>query len=565
MRSRVELFETIRRQHRDEGLSIRVLAERHQVHRRTVRQALASAVPPPRKTPVRASPALGAHEATIRAWLVADEQAPPKQRHTARQVWRRLRGEHGAVVGESTVRRFVAQVRAERAAAARQQVTIPQAHLPGEEAEVDFGEIYAQVAGVAVRLYLFVLRLSYSGRSFAMAYAHQAQEAFFDGHVRAFAHFGGVPAGRVRYDNLKPAVVRILRGRDRVENERFVMLRSHYGFDSFFCEPGIAGAHEKGGVEGEVGRFRRTHLVPVPEVDTLAELNALIAEATAADDSRRIAARPDTIAQAFGVEQARLHPLPAEPFDAARLLSCKADAKARISVLGAHYSVPARLAGRRLTARLGAHQLEVLLDAKVVAVHPRSLHKHTQHLVLDHYLEVLVRKPGALPGATALAQAREQGAFTPTHDAFWTACRRKHGDAKGTRALIEVLLAHRHLPAATLIQAMRQAVDAGVTDPAVVVVEARRIADRLSPAEVIPIGALARFDRPKPALASYDTLLDEQAGGHLDHLDGRDQLGERDPDVAERAHRRPHLEVVGAQADVEQSAGTQTEAEGVGA
>jgi hypothetical protein len=111
---------------------------------------------------------------------------------------------------------------------------------------------------------------------------------------------------------------------------------------------------------------------------------------------------------------------------------------------------------------------------------------------------------------------------------------------------------------------MRQAVDAGVTDPAVVVVEARRIADRLSPAEVTPTGALARFDRPKPALASYDTLLDEQAGGHLDHLDGRDQLGERDPDLAERAHRRGHLEV-GAQAGVEQGAGTQAEAQGVGA
>ena len=88
---------------------------------------------------------------------------------------------------------------------------------------------------------------------------------FFDGHVRAFEHFGGVPA-RVRYDNLKPAVVRVLKGRDRAESERFVALRSHYGFDSFFCRPGVAGAHEKGGVEGEVGRFRRRHLVPVPHV-----------------------------------------------------------------------------------------------------------------------------------------------------------------------------------------------------------------------------------------------------------------------------------------------------------
>ena len=92
------------------------------------------------------------------------------------------------------------------------------------------------------------------------------------------AYLGGVP-GRIRYDNLKPAVIRVLKGRDRTESERFTALRSHYGFDSFFCRPGIDGAHEKGGVEGEIGRFRRRHLVPVPTVASLAELNDLIADA----------------------------------------------------------------------------------------------------------------------------------------------------------------------------------------------------------------------------------------------------------------------------------------------
>jgi len=197
------------------------------VHRRTVRQALEGAVPPPRKTPERQAPALGPHEATVRAWLVADQAAPPKQRHTARRVWQRLQQERGAVVAESTVRALVAQVRAELARDVS-KVTVPQEHAPGEEAEVDFGEFRAEVAGVGVRLWLFVMRLSWSGRGFALAFSHQAQEAFFEGHVRAFAHFGGVPAGRVRYDNLKPAVTRILLGRDRVENERFIALRSHY-------------------------------------------------------------------------------------------------------------------------------------------------------------------------------------------------------------------------------------------------------------------------------------------------------------------------------------------------
>jgi hypothetical protein len=230
--SRVELFEVIRRERRDEGASVRELARRHRVHRRTVRQALESAVPPARKTPERGSPALGGHEATIRRWLEEDRAAPRKQRHTARRVWQRLRDEEGAAVAESTVRAFVAQVRAEQDDPVG-SVTVVQAHGPGEEAEVDFGEFQAWVDGVLLRLWLFVMRLSCSGRGFAVAFAHQAQEAFFEGHVLAFAEFGGVPAGRIRYDNLTPAVTRILLGRDRVENERFIALRSHYGFDSF--------------------------------------------------------------------------------------------------------------------------------------------------------------------------------------------------------------------------------------------------------------------------------------------------------------------------------------------
>src|SRR6266542_55611 len=287
--SRVELFESIRRQHRDEGLSIRELAERHQVHRRTVRQALINAVPPQRKAPERAAPALGAHEATVRAWLEADLEVPRKQRHTARRVWQRLREEVDAEVAESTVRALVGRIRAELGLdAAACGVTIPQDHRPGEEAECDFGEFYAWIAGAQLRLYLFVMRLSFSGRGFVVAFANQAQEAFLEGHVLAFEHFGGVPAGQIRYDNLKDAVRRILVGRDRVETERFIALRSHYGFDSFFCEPGIKGAHEKGGVEGEVGRFRRNWLVPVPVVGSLAELNGLLVGWMAADDARHV-------------------------------------------------------------------------------------------------------------------------------------------------------------------------------------------------------------------------------------------------------------------------------------
>ena len=259
-------------------------------------------------------------------------------------------------------------------------------------------------------------------------------------------------------------MIRIALGRERFEHPRFVAMRSHYGYDSFFCAPGLEGAHEKGGVEGEGGRFRRRHLVPIPVVATIGELNQRLQAADVADDARRIGHRTHTVGEDFAAEQPHLLPLPAERFDAARLLPAhRVDHKARICVRQPHYSVPARFAGRTVNVRLGATFLEVRAGGQMIARHERSVTKGGESLVLDHYLEVLVRKPGALPGATALAQAREQGAFTPTHEAFWTACRRKHGDAVGTRALIEVLLAHRHLPAPALIQAMRQAVDAGVT------------------------------------------------------------------------------------------------------
>jgi transposase len=509
-KSKVELYERIRRDHRLEEVGIRELARRHGVHRRTVRDALEHAVPTPRRTAERDAPAMGPHRDLVRGWLKAEivDKVPVKQRHTARRVWQRLTEEHGAQVSESTVRLFVAEVRAELAQVAA-EVTVVQEHALGAEAEIDFGEFVVWIAGEQVKLWMFIMRLSASGRSFVVAFAHQAQEAFFEGHVLAFAHFGGVPTGQIRYDNLKPAVIRILQGRDRTENERFTALRSHYGFDAFFCEPGIEGAHEKGGVEGEVGRFRRRHLVPVPEVASLAEVNELIAAGMARDDGRHIERRPLTVGEAFELEAPWLQPLPVERFDSAKLLTAKVDTKARICVLQSFYSVPVRLARRRVQVRLGPHHLEVLdpVGGAVVAVHTRSLHKGTQDLLLDHYLEILTRKPGAMAGSAALARAREMGVFTATHQRFWDAARRRHGDGPGTCRLIEVLLLQRRMAAGDVMAGIDAAMAVDATDPALVAIEARRHADAgLAPVVRID-DALSRYDRPAPSLASYDQLL----------------------------------------------------------
>jgi len=510
----VEQFERIRRDARDEGLSIRALATKHRVHRRTVRQALADAVPPPRKSPERVAAVLGPHEATVRRWLTEDLDAPRKQRHTARRVWQRLLEEEGAEVAESSVRNLVARLRVEIAGQYR-DVAVPQTHPPAEEAEVDFGEFTAVIAGVVMKLFMFCLRLSHSGKAVHVAYANQSQESFLDGHVRAFEALGGVPVGMIRYDNLKPAVIRVALGRERFEHPRFIALRSHYGYDSFYCIPGKEGAHEKGGVEGEIGRFRRRHLTPVPHVGSLAALNEALAAADARDDARRIGARAETVGAAAARELPLLRPLPVEVFDVAATLSCRVDAKARVCVRQSYYSVPARYAGRRLEVRLGATTIRVLdpsAGGKVVAEHTRSLHKGTEDLVLDHYLEVLTRKPGALAGSTALVTARASGAFTPVHQRFWDAARRALGDGPGTRALVGVLLLHRTMSTAAVEAGMSAALATGRFDPDLVAVEARRAVQATSTPAVpvpLPTGATpaASIQRPAPSLAGYDQLL----------------------------------------------------------
>jgi hypothetical protein len=245
-------------------------------------------------------------------------------------------------------------------------------------------------------------------------------------------------------------------------------------------------------------------------VASLAALNDLITAADLADDGRVITGRPVTIAAAFAAELPALLALPAEPFDAARLLEARADSRARVCVRQNYYSVPARYAGRRLPVRLAATAVEVLDGGTVVARHERAAGKHAEVLTLDHYLEILRRKPGALPGATALAQAKASGTFTTAHQQYWDAARRDRGDAAGTRALIEVLLAHRTLPAAALQAAMSKAASSGILDPQVVIIDARRQAGG-QVAPVIPIGALARYDRPAPTLTAYDQLLTRSA------------------------------------------------------
>lgn len=478
--SRVELFAAIRRDAR-QGMSVREIQRAHRVGWRTVRAALDSAWPTPRaQYPKRAS-RLDQFKPVIDEWLVTDLDAPRKQRHTATRIFDRLIKEQQAGgITYGMVRTYVAnrrpQIRLEQGRAPV-EAFVPQAHLPGQEGEVDFGEVAIRLRGELVTCYLFCFRLSYSGKSAHRISASAGQEAFFEGHAHAFRVLGGIPAGKVRYDNLKAAVAQVLGfSRARTEADRWTAFRSHHDLEAFYCQPGIKGAHEKGGVEGQVGWFRRNHLVPVPEVDSITELNALVNQYDRDDDDRRIGGRAHTVGQAFEAEKSLLKPLPEEVFETGRWFTPRVDRYAQVSVRGNKYSVPARLIGRQVRVLLNASDLVVHDGRTPVATHERLMTKGDVRLELDHYLEVFTRKPGAFPGATALEQARAAGKFTPTHDAWWAAAVKAHGDADGTRELIRVLLLHRRMRHEDVVAGIAAALRAGALTADAVALETRKAA-----------------------------------------------------------------------------------------
>ncbi len=313
----------------------------------------------------------------------------------------------------------------------------------------------------------------------------------------------------------------LLRGRARVENPRWTVFRSHFRFEAFYCEP--AQGHEKGGVEGEVGYFRRNYLVPVPEVTSLAELNARIAEAEKAEDNRRIGARIRTIGQDFAAEAPLLMPLPDEPFETGLMLTPRVDRYSQVTVRCCRYSVPVHLIGRPVRVVLRSSELIVYDRRSEVARHERLTVKGAESLVLDHYLEALMRKPGAMSGSAVLDQARATGAFTGAHEALWSAARRAVGEPAATRVLIEVLLLHRHMDNADVIAGISAALSVGAHSADVVAVEARKAAaergngpaaaTRPAPAAMVTSLTLRRLaelppdTRPLPAVDACDQLL----------------------------------------------------------
>jgi hypothetical protein len=390
------------------------------------------------------------------------------------------------------------------------EVCVPLCREPGGEAEVDWGEAKVLLAGVLAKVYLFLMRACFSGACFVRAFPRETQQAFLEAHVAALEWYGGC-FGLVRYDNLGSAVKTVLKGRRRVETERFIALRSHYLFEASFTGPGEQGADGKGGVEGGVGWWRRRYLVPVPGFASLAELNDYLAVCMIKDLSRTIRGRRVTIGQALSEEIELLRPLPAEPFDSFEHARPLVDAKALVTVRQNQYSVPVSLAGLKVAAKIGAREIVLCHDGREVARHPRLLGRYGICARLDHYLELLARKPGALRSSLPLRQEREQGRWPECFDRLWRAIEAKVGPTEAARRMVDVLMLCRGRRLQVVERAVAGALAAGAHDGrAVQVLVERQARPRPEPLDALP-ERLARHDRPEPSLFDYNELIGREA------------------------------------------------------
>src|SRR3954452_17809154 len=386
----VELYARVRHACHVEGTSRREAARRFGIDPKTVAKMLRHAVPPGyRRTKPPVRPKLDAFTAAIDAILEADRAAPPKQRHTAKRVWQRLRDEHGFAGGYTMVKDYVRE-RRQRS----REGFVPLAHPP-RQAQGDFGEAMAVVGGERRKVHLFCLDLPHSDACFVKAYPAERIEAFLDGHVAAFAFLGGVPQS-VLYDNTRLAVARILGRGERQRTRAFAELQSHYLFLDRFGRPG------KGKVEGLVGYARRNFLVPIPTAASFAELNARLERHCLDRLSDRLRGHAESVGERPERDLAALQPRPPVPFDACDRRPARASSLSLVRYERNDYSVPTAYGHRPVLVRGYVEEVVIACGAEVIARHERSYAR--EDFVFDplHYLALLERKTGALDQAAPL-------------------------------------------------------------------------------------------------------------------------------------------------------------------
>jgi transposase len=479
----MENWAEIRRRVLVDGQSKRSVCREFDIHWDTLRKILNHPEPAGyRRAGPRPKPKLEPFLPVIHQILKDDGKAPRKQRHTARRIFERLRDEHGYGGKLTIVKQAVAAWRRSRA-----EVFIPLTHRPGE-AQVDFGQAEVMLDGQATTVALFVMTLPYSDTLFLCAFPRECTEAFLEGHVRAFAFFGGVPR-RISYDNSKIAVARVTGSRDRTLTDAFLRLKSHHLFESHFCL--VRRPNEKGHVETLIGYARRNFLVPVPTVHGgLEPLNAGLEVRCRDELPRQVRGHPTTKGERLDEERSRLLPLPTETFVAARVEKPLADSLSLVRFDTNDYSVPTAYAHHHVTAVGTVATVRFVVGDCVVATHRRCWGREQVFYDPIHYLALLERKPGALDFAAPLV-----GWELPV--CFGVLRRRLEAElgGPGTRQYIKVLRLLEGAALKELTRAVQRALELGTADADAVrlILEHRR---------ETPVGLFSLDGRPHLKLVS---------------------------------------------------------------
>jgi transposase len=446
----MEMWTEIRRKVLVEGASKRQVRREFRIGSETLAKIVANPEPPGYRLSVaRPKPKLGEFTGVIDEILLLDRDAPPKQRHTAKKIFERLRDEYGYRGGDTQVRRYVAETKRHS-----REVFVPLSHPPGE-AQFDFGEATVVIAGVRVKAALAVMTLPFSDAWHVSAYPRECTETFQAGHVAAFEFFGGVPT-RTSYDNTTIAVKKVVGPNERDLTREFLRLESHFLFDHHFCRVGRG--NEKGHVESLVGYSRRNTLVPVPEFASFAALNVYLEACCIGDLTRRVRGKSQTKAELLEVDRAGLLALPSVSFEARRVVAAKANSLSLVRFDCNDYSVPTAYAHHDVTVIGDIDEVRIALGPTVVARHPRVWSKEQTTYDPRHYLALLERKPGAFDVAKPLERWELPGCFAVLR-------RRLEGDlgSAGTREFIKVLRLLESASLRELAAAVEVALSIGAT------------------------------------------------------------------------------------------------------
>jgi transposase len=448
----VEEREAIRRAYYLERKSKRQIAREQGRSRKTIDKAVENTPPRPYQlSKPKPAPVFGPFQVRADELLAQNEYLPRKQHYTAHKIYELLQAE-GYQGSESRVRLHYTQWRKNHRAPA---LFLPLEFEPGKDAQVDWGEAIAVIAGVRQPVQVFVMWLSHSRKRFVMAFPSTKQESFLYGHVCAFDHFGGVP-WRISYDNLSTAVHLLIEGKVRRENRAFVSFRSYYLFESHFCQPGEPGAHEKGGVEASVGFSRRNFFVPIPEVASFEELNVFLVKACLKDDQRRVSRQVATIGQMWEQERPLLRTLPAYPYDCCVTTTARLNPYSMVTVETNRYSVPVQRARQEVIVKAYPFHIEILDGITLLARHPRCYEREQDVFEPLHYLSLLEQRPGAFDYAKPLKRWRER--WPEAYHCMLQVLREKWPEgSRGIQEFIRVLRLHEHHPAHLVQQAVELA------------------------------------------------------------------------------------------------------------